>query len=824
MKKKELRLAFAMGGGVSLGTFSGAALTEAIKQTVAATGREDSGYERVVVDVFSGASAGTVSLALMLRALSQPASQDSGDSSEVEERLGGQFGTQFFQDLPEGTKQDLMAAQRAQDLQYTSWVERVDLDFLIGGRPGLKEQAGILDRRQLEVLARDLMPPPTSFDGRRILGDRVLFCAALTRLTPFLADARREFSDEDLPVKGSLALAGGLVSRTFDDLRVFDLNFKDLSVDPLEEKPARWRRSHLGASDLVGNPPLLDLRDPRGWSDLVTTSLASAAFPMAFEPVVVERWKHEFGGEWPKDLADEDSYPFTYIDGGTFNNEPIRDAFRLASFMDSGSDPRDFDRRVLFVDPAVSEARIDFRVPVHQRIFLEPPNFLGSLDRVDVRRRSTLDRLLPHAAQVAGSILDQARVVEADEVIRTRDRIQLRDDLRQLLGPILAEGQAPAGWREFCLELLARNRVEADLPATGTVLSRELLRICLEEIAKEEEGQAGGGGEEPAALPTEEEKETLKNFVFLALDLVMDLERQRKDTQLIAIAPVTKGPSGPVILELPDSDLFLFAGFASAKARHVTSGLGRVCATQQLVDCELIPAQATEAIDAGALGALDLFDDHGQPTAEYRGQVDEETAGPFGRLGDRLAQVIEEAHLLNIHPAINGTVLGAVAGLAKGLLDRPPRLPETKSVELRILLPEESDCRFELDGQGDVKPIELDGQRTLFYFGAWSREEEAWIQTDEDLVRALPWDEVEGLEEVDRVSWGRVKDLQIWCHRSLIQDRPFRKVGLPQAEEVRRALLRPYPIFVLELPADKNAELPPWTLVDGAKPLILFGD
>lgn len=33
-KGRKLKLAFAMGGGVSLGTFSGAALTEAIKQLI----------------------------------------------------------------------------------------------------------------------------------------------------------------------------------------------------------------------------------------------------------------------------------------------------------------------------------------------------------------------------------------------------------------------------------------------------------------------------------------------------------------------------------------------------------------------------------------------------------------------------------------------------------------------------------------------------------------------------------------------------------------------------------------------------------------------
>jgi len=74
---KTLKLGFAMGGGVSLGTFSGAALSETIKQAVLRAGyhSNDNGeevfqeYDKVVIDVFAGASAGSMSLAIMLRGL-----------------------------------------------------------------------------------------------------------------------------------------------------------------------------------------------------------------------------------------------------------------------------------------------------------------------------------------------------------------------------------------------------------------------------------------------------------------------------------------------------------------------------------------------------------------------------------------------------------------------------------------------------------------------------------------------------------------------------------------------------------------------------------
>ena len=61
-----LRIGFAMGGGVSLGTFNGAALTQALKLAILR-----SPYTRIEVDCFSGASAGAMSLAVLLRGLAQ---------------------------------------------------------------------------------------------------------------------------------------------------------------------------------------------------------------------------------------------------------------------------------------------------------------------------------------------------------------------------------------------------------------------------------------------------------------------------------------------------------------------------------------------------------------------------------------------------------------------------------------------------------------------------------------------------------------------------------------------------------------------------------
>src|SRR5690606_14325958 len=117
---RELRLGFAMGGGVSLGAFSGAALTEAMKLAVVrATYTVDDPsdprhgervpYDRVVVEVFGGARAGALSLVLMLRSLVEP-----DPAPDVEARLRAQFPEEYDR-LDDARRAQLIAAQHAQD-------------------------------------------------------------------------------------------------------------------------------------------------------------------------------------------------------------------------------------------------------------------------------------------------------------------------------------------------------------------------------------------------------------------------------------------------------------------------------------------------------------------------------------------------------------------------------------------------------------------------------------------------------------------------------------------------------------------------------------
>ncbi|MEM7487405.1 MAG: hypothetical protein AAF348_19525, partial [Bacteroidota bacterium] len=67
---KKVKVCLAMGGGVSLGTFSGASLTVAIKLLLLfGLDKKGNKYTDVVIDGMSGASAGAIALVIMLKSL-----------------------------------------------------------------------------------------------------------------------------------------------------------------------------------------------------------------------------------------------------------------------------------------------------------------------------------------------------------------------------------------------------------------------------------------------------------------------------------------------------------------------------------------------------------------------------------------------------------------------------------------------------------------------------------------------------------------------------------------------------------------------------------
>ena len=79
---KHLRVALAMGGGTSQGTFSGVAVTEGLK-LLALYGDNGHPPKSLEIDAISGASAGTLTLAILMRSLLTPLEKSKRAAAEA---------------------------------------------------------------------------------------------------------------------------------------------------------------------------------------------------------------------------------------------------------------------------------------------------------------------------------------------------------------------------------------------------------------------------------------------------------------------------------------------------------------------------------------------------------------------------------------------------------------------------------------------------------------------------------------------------------------------------------------------------------------------
>jgi predicted acylesterase/phospholipase RssA len=838
-----LRVGFAMGGGVSLGTFSGAALSQALKLLLLrGVDRRGEPYARVEVDVFSGASAGSMALSLMLRGLTCP---DPVREPAAAARLAEEFGAEF-RDLAPEAKRALVAAQILQDVQEEVWVREISLEKLLakdgesdaGHR--LRHTAGLVDRGAVEELARRYLAFPggsapgnggeagshpdsggssggIDLSHRRILADRVLFAHSMANLTPLVADASREYPVDEL---GVLGLSDGMTSHVHRELRVFDLHFTRVDADSLTDAdafPRRWCRYHAG-------PKVVDeggtgrgigsLFEHRGWAKMAATSLASGAFPLAFEPVPLERRSYEFGATeegatslWPKRLRGRDRHVFTYVDGGTFLNEPIREAFRLAAFIDAQSPEEGFERLVIFVDPHLVVPDPSPFLPHHaQWILPEPNRLLGWLRAPGLDRRTSLDRLVPLAGTVAHAILNESRVVEADKVFQTRKRFQLRNQIREELDAALDRSPATSVLASLAArleELLAADRVGLMIPAGALTLEGEIRRVLAEERrAAEEDAEGDGPGgppllaglrdktpdevraflSSPGSVPPNELGDWLRALTFAAVDRVMDLEGKMERSRLVAISPATNPARPGDLVELPGRRVGGFGGFMSELAGEHEVQVARYCAQLFL--------ESARRIRPEPLPGLPGFS--GGKEEQYLREVRE----GLKQLEDRLARLLAESHV-DLLGAIPPRVLrlflgGKLTGLAREKKD-------ATAWELRLEVP---DMSYEFDGEGladdDIRPRRIGGKLFLITFATYTRGE------------PRPWSGTHVIRRQRALKVDRDR-------KGPLPDRLFCTVALPTLEMLNAAASLPYPVWVARIETtDEGTRVPSgrWQLLE----------
>ncbi len=781
---KSIRVALAMGGGTSQGTFSGVALTEALKLLVL-YGDGGKPCEDVTIDAMSGASAGSITLAILLRTLMVPVEHEA----TADARLKRLHGKAYSKAAP-AIRRLLLALQSTQDQQWKLWARHAFIQALLGTWPGQdrssrRTDAGLLYRRLLDDMARFYLDPQgINLDAAALLAPRVLFCCTLANLTPIRQHAERDLMPGPDPSRPLAALADALSSKSHRDLRVFDINLEALpqAVDP-DTYPESWVRCHPGAGDASRHA--LDLRTVEAWGPLAATAMASGAFPFGFAPISLTRHAWELPSQWPWEPAERPTHAFTYVDGGTFENEPLREAFRLAAFLDATH--RDgAERIVLFVDPNVSSLdQVSFRVPILRRFGREG------------KPLKTPARLAAHVGTMFQAIRDQASAREADRAFSTRALFPLRDQQRRALWATVAPAGAPLAGsagdalralRSQCEELLHQRK--SGLPASLLTLPAELQRVIDEELRATAPPAGLAALRDSARVhafcdsPAPEQDPAADLWLYLLhcvfLDLSLDLSGKRPAT-IVPVAPLWDPHDAGSAFDLPNEAVGTFAGFFSATAQRYTFRAGRHCAARFLQACGVIP------------GSTPIPD---RPTwrwpGEDSGEFTEEAFRAEVRQGlepllDRLREVVDDADVL---PVFDGLIARAVVkrvetGLEAGLETRDRWL---RSYELRLFVPGKDYVL--LDPQGKVatgfETTRLEGRYTLVTVAdhAVSR-----------LTReGLGWQVSSGHLFVRR--WNQ--SLGIVC-----------TVALPSEEQVARAATLANPVFEVTIgPDDRPAGQP----------------
>ena len=679
---KKLKIALAMGGGVSLGSFSGAALTEALKQLLL-YGRDSKGnkYEGVVLDAMSGASAGSISLAIMMKCLLQP--RRYANMKEVQSALGALYGKKIGEkkaeeiswndienlykdhtELTDSKLQALVALDITQALQYAIWVDELDLDKLLGDRQDKNDDSpfGLLSRQHLlDVASRYLVDHSEELGDHQqehsILADRLLMAFSMANLTPgaysdYGTGQSAKRGGSVMPPQGmpSPPSTPALVSLFADatrvgnhnDLRVFDVR------RTITNKPSDYDQKYItlvsgGEKQLAQCAgKAFEIDDPKAWATVGASAMASGAFPIAFEPVILKRYAAERSTEQlpargavgsSTETHDQGEY-VAYADGGTFNNEPLKEAFKLAYSLDHDvvyEANADVDRLVLFVDPAIPQSN--------------KPNQLSSMDPIagpdgtKYLAKNESGKMLSLVGDLATMILGQSRINEEAKVKKFYHQSRLKDQMvsylesvippnleslstsglintfQKVVNDSLWERTISLGTREF-YDLVSKKYQQLCKVELGIGKSKCLTPSSIEYIVEAlTAGQAIDWHtyfekEHYAATEIQIHKDLLARAVLTTItEFALNQEGKNAKAQRAGIFPINEEEDMIRYEALPGYEMAAFAGFIQKEARKASFLKGIVDARRCLAraDFRVYQRNLSQSIDSIAESAVQSF-------------------------------------------------------------------------------------------------------------------------------------------------------------------------------------------------------------------------
>lgn len=654
MPEKPVRIALVMGGGVSLGSFSSGALAELVRLLQTSPARRAGDVQvRPEIDVMTGASAGAMTLAILLRYLQDGAGWD-----------------------------EIARAQRE------CWVEGVGIDYPADDPrqllPDLRDHRtpSLLRDEPIAALRRRHVERPFAASGQPspLLGETVLVSFALSNLNG--VDIRAPWQTIRPENQGG---DDALVTTFFEDRIRFRFDKQDLApATRFDERTSAWC---LG-------------RDPQAWGRLGEAATASGAFPAAFPPRRLRRTRQELGPLWPEQLQDADEFDFTYIDGGVFCNEPLKEAIELAAFRDAGLDPDSYERVFVLIDPHLSGTSASMALGFDHPLGLE--------ETLDDRGRVTAQALLQGGyahqlvsvlARTAASVAGQAAFRDWIKMARTNNRLEWSSQMQELLGALAASvgaAELPALAERVGGVLAGMYRDRAAHAPTGTPPAEAAL-------ARDRAALARGMTASLEALP--DERRQLLVDMALLLRNVAGL-RDKRRLRFVAITPWSVPEPRPV--RLAGNFMGNFGGFFHRPWRAHDHAAGRWVAyqvlTAQIGDAAPLIGDAQPPEGAAARPTLPRDPDYQQVARPARA----------------LFEDVVHDHLENVVSAVGvpDWIDHAVAShLTSTLTKALGRSGTTRYLVLRILLPQQGweDLGLEPTELCDTSPgpLEHEGGQVL---------------------------------------------------------------------------------------------------------------
>lgn len=611
---KKLKICLAMGGGVSLGTFSGAALTEALKVLVL-YGRDKKGdqYDSVEIDGMSGASAGSIALAIMMRCLIDYKSllpilldkaltkNETLTETQLEARVTGYYMIQ--KDHPKF--EIIKSLEVAQIIQKLVWVNTLDTSklFSVADKNKFGEPFGLLSRDEAINAARKILLDGVEIinvNNRQLVSNQALMAFTMANLSP-IAYGEKSLEDKDNIPKLVKTLQTSTNINNHNEIRVFDLHFTD-SIG------AEKRYITIPTPISLGINKKRSMDDKDTWAEILASAIASGAFPIGFPPAIITKYKEEYTqDEWPKN-ENIKHLNFAYVDGGTFNNEPIKEAFKLGAYIDFLKQDPDIrkkeDRLILFVDPSIPGDS-----KVRQLKSLDP---IKEIDDLEFKAKQTPTKVINVGIDLLSAVASQSEINEEGKVQEFYQNAILNKylieyfrnldslDLQKILNPIFLQSTYTTlfhslnsryisiGTRDVKTYIFWKYKLICSLKKHDACLMSDTFSSIfdiIDDYVKNSENKNVISDIKNiirnADCDEEKEMVNIGSSLFLAIaELGLNQFGKDVDAERAGIFPVDDNFK---IENLPGHEIAAFSGFASLDAREACFAKGRLDALKCLI-------------------------------------------------------------------------------------------------------------------------------------------------------------------------------------------------------------------------------------------------